>query len=468
MKPQLQFHGATQEVTGSMHVIHANGHSVALDCGLHQGRRAESNQKNRSWPTHPSKIDAVVLSHAHIDHIGKLPKLVADGFEGNVYGTPATLDLARILLADSAHIQKEDAEYWNKKRVKKGDEPIEPLYTQDDVDATMQRLQPIRLRNEKEVMPGITVRLHEAGHMLGSAGTLVTVDGQGSKPTRIVYTGDLGRPNTAILRDPAPLPECDYLICESTYGGRESPDPQDMPDRFRELLNKAIDRGGKIVVPAFAVGRTQTIVYLFHQMLEDQTLRKAVPLIVDSPLASAATQIFAKHADAYDEEASAFHKLAGSLFKSDWCEYTQNVEDSKALHGRAGPMIIVSASGMCEAGRILHHLKNNVEDPRNTVLIVGFQAQGTLGRRIADGAKEIRIFGETYEVRAPVRSLRGFSAHADESELLDHVKPLAGRVKKLFLVHGEGKQIDVFSDSLRGAGFGDVVIPERGQKFDLK
>ena len=468
MKTELRFHGAAGEVTGSMHLIEHNGRTVALDCGLFQGRRAEANAKNRSFPCDPAGIDAVVLSHAHIDHCGKLPRLVRAGFSGPVYATPATCDLVNILLADSAHIQEEDAEYWNKKRVRRGDAPIEPLYTQDDVEEVVQRLEPRQLGETFEVVPGVRVTLHEAGHMLGSAGMLLELaDGRRNGAVSLCFTGDLGRLNLPILRDPAPLPPCDYLICESTYGGRQTPDNDRMGEQLAEIINQTIDRGGKLIVPAFAVGRTQVIVYHIRQLAYGRHIAQDIPLIVDSPLAIRATEVFRQHPEVYDVEAAAFRRVTGGIFKCADCEYTRSVEQSKALHDRKEPMIIISASGMCEAGRILHHLKNNIGDPRNTILIVGYQAAHTLGRRLVEKHKRVRIFGELYDVKARVKTLNGFSAHANATELADWTAPLASRARRAFLVHGEPDQARALAATMQDRGFADVVTPETGQTFEI-
>ncbi len=468
MKAQLRFHGAAREVTGSMHLIEANGDVVCLDCGLFQGRRAEANAKNRTLPCDPWSIGAVILTHAHIDHCGRLPLLVKSGFTGAIYATPATCDLAEVLLADSAHIQQEDAEYWNKKRVKKGDAPIEPLYSQEDVEDTVKLLRPRGLREEFDVLPGMRARLHEAGHMLGSCGAKVQVDLTPGKTRSIVYTGDLGRKGMDILRDPDPLPECDYLICESTYGGRENSRPENMLEEFAEIINQTANRGGKLIIPSFAVGRTQVLVYEYHLCVHKGLIPRGIPLVVDSPLAVRATEVFRKHPEVFDREASAFNHLTGDMLSCDHCEYTRDVEESKQLHDRKGPMIIISASGMCEVGRILHHLKNNIENPANTILIVGYQAENTLGRRIAEKVRQVRIFGETYEVKAKVKVLTGFSAHASSKELIAAVEPLTERLRRIFLVHGEASQSQKLAEVMRGNGLADVVIPEPGQRFPIE
>jgi metallo-beta-lactamase family protein len=336
-----------------------------------------------------------------------------------------------------------------------------------DAAETFPRLTPHPLDETFDVEGVAHVTLHEAGHMLGSAIVEVDLrDGQ-SDAVRITYTGDLGRPGRAILRDPDPLPEADYLLCESTYGGRKTPDNEGMRQQLADIINKTIDRGGKVIVPAFAVGRTQVIVYHYHTLVEEGRIHKPIPIIVDSPLASRATEVFRRHPEVFDAEATDFRRNAGGLFKSDWAEYTRSVEDSKALHRRNESMIIVSASGMCEFGRILHHLKNNISDRRNTVIVVGYQAAHTLGRRLVEKEPKVKIFGEMYNVRADVHVLNGFSAHANCDELVEWTTPLAAQCRKAFLIHGEPDQSEKLAASMRQHGFKKVVIPQSGQTFDL-
>lgn len=469
MQTRLRFHGAAREVTGSMHLLEVNGHTIALDCGLFQGKRSEANAKNVSFPCPPGRIDAVVLSHAHIDHCGKLPRLVREGFAGPIFATPPTCDLVDILLADSAHIQYEDALYWNKKRVRRGDPPIEPLYSAEDAAAAVRQIQRRPLAEWFEVVAGVRARFTEAGHMLGSAMVSLEIDREaGMPPLRITYTGDLGRTGMEILRDPEPIPACDYLICESTYGGRMTADPESMRDQLAEVINRTVERGGKLIVPSFAVGRTQVLVYDYHVLMVEKKLNREIPVIIDSPLAVRATEVFRKHPDFYDREATAMQKLTGDMFAANGCEYIQDVEQSKALHGRHEPMMIISASGMCEVGRILHHLKNNIENSRNTILIVGYQAAHTLGRRLVEKATQVKIFGETYRVHAKVKVLNGFSSHANAAELLRAATPLAGSVRQVFLVHGETDQSEALAGSLRQNGFANISIPEPGQSFRLE
>lgn len=468
MRTRLRFYGAAQEVTGSMHLVEAEGRAIALDCGLFQGKRSLANERNRAFPCEPAKIDAVILSHAHIDHSGKLPALVRAGFAGPVFATPATRDLVEIMLADSAHIQQEDSLYWNKKRVRKGDAPIDPLYSQADVENTVTLLRARPLNAPFEVVPGVTAAFHEAGHILGSAGIALAVANGDGRAIRITYSGDLGRPGMPILPDPAPMPACDYLICESTYGGRLTPSPEEMGQPFADIINATIERGGKVIIPSFAVGRTQELIYFYHRLLREGRIARRVPFIVDSPLAVATTEVFRKHPETYDQEAACFNRQnGGNIFDCDGCRYIRDVEESKALHEDRSPMIIVSASGMCEVGRILHHLKNNIENPRNTVLIVGYQAANTLGRRLVEKEKQVRIFGETYRVRATVKVLNGFSAHANRQELIGMTTPLAAGARKAFVVHGEPDQAEALASAMRERGFADVVVPARDDTFDL-
>jgi metallo-beta-lactamase family protein len=467
MQTRLRFHGAAGEVTGSMHVLEVDGRRIALDCGLFQGKRSEATAKNTSFPYPPGSIDAVILSHAHIDHCGKLPRLVQAGFCGPIHATSPTCDLADLLLADSAHIQEEDAIYWNKKRVQRGDRPIEPLYTADDARAASRLLSPHDLATSFEVVPGVRARFVEAGHMLGSAMVALDIDRPGAAPLRVTYTGDLGRLGMEILRDPARIPECDYLVCESTYGGRVTPDAESMRDQLAEVINNTVERGGKIIVPSFAVGRTQVLIYDYHVLLVEKKIHRRIPVIIDSPLAVRATEVFRKHPEVYDREALAMRRLTGDMFDLDGVEYITNVERSKALHERNEPMMIISASGMCEVGRILHHLKNNIENRRNTILIVGYQAAHTLGRRLVEKAPSVRIFGETYEVGAKVKVLNGFSSHANAKEIIAQTSHLAQGTRRVFLVHGEPDQSAALAASMRQVGFSSVVIPEPGQSYTL-
>ncbi|MBN1346542.1 MAG: MBL fold metallo-hydrolase [Phycisphaerae bacterium] len=463
----LTFHGAAQEVTGSLHLLDVDGFRIALDCGMFQGRRAEGRIKNTSWPCPPEEIDAVVLSHAHIDHSGRLPRLVREGFTGPIYATPAARDLAAVMLADSAHIQEEDANYWNKKRVKRGEEAIEPLYTQEDSLRVIEQMFGIPYGRSFPLSQKVQVLYSDAGHMLGSGVVHLKIETGKDKHVSLVFTGDLGRPNMPILRDPSALPPCDYLICESTYGGRQTDPIVDMKERLAQVVETTVKRGGKVIVPSFSVGRTQVIVYSLHQLFVEGRL-KQIPVFVDSPLAVNATEVFRLHPECYDADARKFNSKIGDILGNGCCTYIRDVEESKALHRKRTPCVIISASGMCEFGRILHHLKNNIPSAKNTVLIVGYQAQHTLGRRLVEGAEEAKIFGEVYPVKAQVVVLNGFSAHANAGELKAMTAPLAQTCKHAFLVHGEMDQCEALRASLTESGFGQVSIPASGQTFELE
>ncbi len=464
--PELLFHGAAGEVTGSMHMVNVDGRWVALDCGLFQGRRAESEEKNRQWPLPPKELDAVVLSHAHADHAGRLPKLVRDGFEGPIFCTPATRDLCSIMLADSAHIQEEDVYYVNKRRARKKLPPIEPLYEYEHALAAIKQMQTCSFDRWFQVVPGLLAHFREAGHMLGSAGVWLEFAKRNGHTPSLYFSGDVGRPGTPILRDPAGFPPADTVVCESTYGARVTESVDDAETALIEVVRRTISRGGKVIIPAFSVGRAQTIVYFLHTAMVSRTLPR-MAIFVDSPLAVSATDIFRMHPECYDSEARAFHRVTGDILGSGCCNYIRNVEESKKLHERSEPCVIISASGMCEAGRIRHHLKNNVANERNTLLFPGYQAQNTLGRKITDGAKRITLFHEELEVRAEVVHLHGFSGHADQADLLRMFAEVNGQVGCVFLVHGEEEQSSVLTARLRESGFSTVTPAQRGERVSL-
>lgn len=462
---RLIFNGGCEEVTGSMHVLEHRGCHVALDCGLFQGRRAESNAKNRSFAVSADKIDSVILSHAHIDHCGRLPRLVKEGFKGTIYATPATRDLAAILLADSGHIQEDDAEFYNRKRLKPGEKPIEPLYTIADAVETMKHFVTVPYSKKFDLGNGIKAKLFDAGHILGSA--IVSVEMKDdSRTTRLVFSGDLGRPGLPILRDPAAMPDCDYLVVESTYGGRTHDNPADMKTSLLNEILSTFERRGKLIIPAFSVGRTQTLVYFISQLIHEGKLPH-IDVFVDSPLASDATEIFRSHPECFDGEATTWLKQLGDIMGTGCCQFTRNVAASKKLNRRRKPCVIISASGMCEAGRILHHLANSIGSKRNTILMVGFQAAHTLGRRIVEGEPRVRIFGRTYPVKASVRELNGFSSHADADELADWVARGAGHVREAFVVHGEQDQRQALADEMRRLGYSSVRCANHGDDAEL-
>jgi metallo-beta-lactamase family protein len=464
---ELMFHGAAGEVTGSMHMLRVGDRWVALDCGLFQGRRKDAEEKNKTWPMDPKEIEAVVLSHGHIDHSGCLPRLVRDGYDGPIYCTPATRDLAAIMLPDSAHIQEEDVYYVNKRRKRKGLDPIEPLYEYHDALGAIKMMQSISYDRLFQVVPGLLAKFQDAGHMLGSSGVQFTfAERKGESTPSLFFSGDVGRPDKPILRDPRPFPSVKTIICECTYGGRVQERVDDAKDKLTAIVKRTVERGGKVIIPAFAVGRTQTIVYFLHEQMVMGNLPR-IPMYVDSPLAVNATDVFKMHPECYDAEARAFHKVTGDILGSGYCTYIRSVDESKALNFQSGPMIIISASGMCEAGRIRHHIKNNIEDERSTILIAGWQAAHTLGRRLVEGAETISIFHEKYPVNAEVAQIHGFSGHADQQDLLNLMTPHVKKTKQVFLVHGEEDQAEAFKAKLEEAGFAKVVIATPGMKAKL-
>ncbi len=463
---KLTFHGAAREVTGSMHLIEADGMRIAIDCGMFQGRRDESNRKNRTFPFDVKNIHALILTHAHVDHCGRLPLLVKNGYGGRIYSTPATRDLCALLLPDSAHIQQEDAKYLNKKRERKGEPPIEPFYGDDDAVAALRLYQTVALNQPFYVTRRLRATFLPAGHMLGAAMVLLEYDADDGKKTTLLFSGDVGRFNMPMLPDPSPFPRCDYLICESTYGGRKHPPNDDLREQLADVVNDTVKRGGKLIIPAFSVGRTQVIAYFLHQLLNEEKIPQ-LPIYVDSPLAVNATEVFRLHPELFDREARAFQHETGDILGAECCNYIRDVEDSKAINRRRKPCIIISASGMCEAGRVLHHLKNNIQNSKNTVLIVGFQAAHTLGRRIVEKQPQVRIFNQTYKLKAKVEVLNGFSAHADRDELERLYRPIAPDCRRAFLVHGEEDQMRKMSDTMRERGFRNVEMPAPGDAFDL-
>ncbi|MFO7899510.1 MAG: MBL fold metallo-hydrolase [Planctomycetota bacterium] len=465
---KLTFIGAAGEVTGSLHLLETDAGRVLLDCGMFQGHRREAAKKNRAFPFEPGSIHAVVLSHAHIDHSGRLPFLHRQGFTGNIFTTSATRDLCSIMLRDSAHIQQMDAEYINRKRAKQGEEPVPPLYSQADATKVLRHFVSVGYGRRFSPMPGLTGRLVDAGHILGAA--LVRLDANGaSPPLRIGYACDLGRPGMPILRDPERLAEgdrLDVLILESTYGGRQHDPPENMQAELGGLVNRVVERGGKLVVPAFSVGRTQNVLYYLHKLFAEDRI-PAVPVFVDSPLSVNATDVFKMHPECYDEEAAAFVEDGDAVFTHRSIRYVSSLAESKSLQRRRKPAIIISASGMCEAGRILHHLKNTITRNRNAVAIVGFMAEHTLGRRLVERQKQIKIFGKMYPVRCEIATLNGFSAHADHEQLLDYADTVAGPDTRIFLVHGEPKATRPLADGLRERGYTDVTVAAPGLTVDL-
>ena len=461
----LQFWGAARNVTGSRHLLGYGAKRVLLDCGMFQGRRQESTRLNSKLPFDARSLDAVVLSHAHIDHSGILPVLAKDGYRGPVFCTKATADLLPVMLRDSAYIQEKDA-HWLNKRLGHGEKRVEPLYSIDDVETLLGCVEGISYAREFRVIDGIDCVFRDAGHILGSASVHLDCAQAGADPLRLVFSGDLGRDHLPILRDPVPLETADVLIVESTYGNRLHEEILGIEERLGKIVRRTVDRGGKVIIPAFAVGRSQEIVFELHQLMVGGEI-PAIPIYIDSPMTLKASHVFAQHRECFDEETWEFIKSGEDPFGFDRMHYVESVEESKDLNNRREPCVIISASGMAEAGRILHHLKNNVGDPRNTILIVGFQGEHTLGRRLEDGAKEVRILGEIYEVRAEVKALHAFSAHADRDDLLAWVGGAKKQPRKIFVVHGEEAASLSLAAALEKQGTAEVIVPSYGESFTL-
>jgi metallo-beta-lactamase family protein len=452
-----------------MHLLSLNGGQVLLDCGLYQGRRKEAFERNRSLPFDARDIDAVVLSHAHIDHSGNLPSLVKNGFSGPIYATSATRDLAASMLLDSAHIQESDVAYVNKRRARQGKVLFEPLYTRQDASNTLTHFTSVEYERPFEPLPGLQVHFRDAGHILGSALVVLDVDEAGRR-FRLVFSGDIGRKGLPILRDPQAAEDADYVIMESTYGNRMHASTGEAKEMLRQAVQETYERRGKLLIPAFAVGRTQELAYRLNQLWEAGQL-PPIDVFVDSPLAVNLTEAFRLHPEVYDEEmrAAKLNEVDRDPLGFKRLRYIRSVEDSKRLNDLETPAVIISASGMCEAGRILHHLKNNIENPRTTVLFVSYQAEHTLGRKLLDGQDPVPILGGEYRVRAQVKRADGYSAHADRAELLSWAARVQaeGDLKRVFLVHGEEESMLALAEGLRGQGIAQVEMPERGQVFEL-
>jgi len=464
----LEFWGAARATTGSMHLLGVDGKRIVLDCGLFQGRREESWRRNRDFPYPPADFDSVVLSHAHIDHTGNLPNLAKQGFKGKVFATAATVDLCRVMLRDSAHVQERDIEYVNKKHAQRGEKAFKVLYTMEDAERVLDQFEGRDYGRPFAVSPEVQCAYLDAGHILGSAIVVLDIK-ENSTQKRIVYTGDLGRRNLPILRDPQAPDWADVLIIESTYGNRRHDDITTCKEKLRQVVERVAGRQGKIIVPAFSVGRSQEFVFCLHSLFNEGKLPR-IPVYVDSPLALEATQVFRNHPECYDAEMRQMLETSDDAFGFSGLRYIQTVEESKALNSQTGPCIIISASGMCEAGRILHHLKNNIENPANCVLVIGYMAENTLGRKIVERQGEVKIFGEPYRLRAEVAVLNAFSAHADSEDLMDFARRIAasGRLRKVFVVHGEPDRsmplVERLQKELSGV---EVHYPERGSSYKL-
>ena len=465
----IQFVGAAQEVTGSKHLVHTKHATVLLDCGMFQGRRRDSIEKNKHLGFDATKVDVAVLSHAHIDHSGALPFLVKNGFEGSIYATPATRDLCAVMLEDAANIQESDARYINKtiERDHVDMDRVEPLYQQKDVAGVLSRMIGVPYRTPISLADGVKLTFFDAGHVLGSAVVILDIEDEG-KVKRLVFTGDLGRNNMPILRDPEIVGGASTLLIESTYGDRLHEPIGAMEGELGGIISRVYKRGGKIVIPSFALERAQEVIYALKRLRIRGEI-PPIPVFVDSPLTVKITDIFKLHPECYDEETRALIAGHASPFDFEALRYVSTVEDSKGIDADKHPAIIISASGMCEAGRILHHLKATVEDPANAVCLVGFQAQHTLGRRISERRPRVKIFGVERDLRAEVYSLSGFSAHADQKDLLSYVDELkkTGSLEHVALVHGEPPAQRVLRDKMMERGMKRVDIPASGDVLSV-
>jgi metallo-beta-lactamase family protein len=459
MQMKLRFLGAAQNVTGSRHLLEVNGSKILVDCGLYQERQFQ----NRNWDPFgvaPSSIDALFLTHAHLDHCGLLPKLVKDGFRGRVYCTSATADIARIILQDSARIQEEDAEFKlkrHKKESRQGPYPVAPLYTADDVTACLPLLTPVEYQETIQVRPGLSARLCEAGHVLGSAVVRVTAELNGERRT-VLFSGDIGRPNRPIVRDPATVEDADYILIESTYGDRVHESSQDLKQQIANVIKAAQQVGGNIVVPSFALERSQEVLYYINELFVEDAVRRLF-VFLDSPMAADILAVFQRHQDLFDQEIQDFIRQHGSPFLFPGLKVTSTSEESKAINLIKGSIVVISGSGMCTGGRIKHHLANNISRRECTIMFVGYQAEGTLGRLIVDGKKEVRILGQVYPVKAKIVQIQGFSGHADKNELLAWLGALKHPPRGIFVVHGEPKSAQHFADTVRAQTGWKVSVP---------
>ncbi|MBN1163818.1 MAG: MBL fold metallo-hydrolase [Candidatus Krumholzibacteriota bacterium] len=465
MSIKLKFLGGVREVTGSNHLITTGNSKIIIDCGLFQGHRGEYFEKNSRFSFSPDSLNAMILSHAHIDHSGNIPNLVKQGFASRILTTDATRDLCSAMLPDSGHIQEEDIKYVNKIHRKKGLPPVTPLYTRKDAEKSLQYFSGHPYRQKVMATEDVSVTFYDAGHVLGSSTPLLEIGNGEKDDIKIAYAVDLGRKNIPILNDPETPPAIDYLILESTYGGRLHDPVDKAKDRLAEIITGTAKRGGKIIIPSFALERTQEIAYYLNQLLLEDRI-PGIPIYVDSPLAVNITEIFIKHPECYDQEMYDAFRSGMDPLGTNRIKYITDVEESKALNQDDQPMIIISASGMCEAGRIVHHLKNNIGDPRNTVLVIGYMAQNTLGRRIVEKHEQVRIFGEDQALRAQVVVMNTFSAHADRNDLFDYVKPLKNKLKKIFIVHGEEDQSEKLYRLLTDNGF-PAFFPQLEEEIEL-
>lgn len=463
---KLHFLGATRTTTGSMYLVEVNGQRLLLDCGLYQGKRDESIERNRNFPFDARQIDAVLLSHAHLDHCGNLPNLCRHGFQGSIYSTFATRDLAAIMLEDSAEIQRADAEFVSKKRAKTGLPPVLPLYSGADAEKAVRQFISLNYDRPFHPVDGVTVTFRDSGHILGAAQVALDIRENG-RAFRYLFSGDIGRGNDEILRDPDPVDGVDILQIESTYGGRDHASKPGASAEVGRLVRETLARNGKVIIPSFSVGRTQDIVYTLHQLTDAGQLPK-VPIFVDSPLSVNATEVYRLHPECFNASTYRFLREKSNPFGMENLTYIRELAHSMRLNDLKEPAIIISASGMCEAGRIRHHLKNHIGDPANLILFIGYCAEHTLGAQIMAGNPVVNIFGEPHHVRAKIASIDSFSGHADRTELRNYLEKISGNLRHIFVIHGEETQSLALAETLRGLKpAANVVVPEPGQAVEV-
>ncbi len=460
---RIHFMGGADTVTGSQHIVEANGFQILRDCGLFQGKRREAEKINSEFLYDPGALHSMILSHAHIDHCGCIPKLIASNFQKPIHAISATTEIAAIMMKDSARIQEQDAAYLNQKNNRKGQPPVRPLYTVEDAEAAAKLMVGHDYHRRMELAPGIAHESFDAGHVLGSALSLFTLEESGRRH-RLGFAVDLGRRGLPILRDPEYIGEVDTLVIESTYGNRRHDNANSATAQLGEVVRRTLERRGKVLIPAFALERAQEIIYHLGRLWCDGQLPHA-PIYMDSPMATAITRVFGQQLDLFDEDAHHLLKCIRSPFGGGFIHFTSNVEESKAITASDEPCIVIAASGMCESGRILHHLKAGIGNPLNSVAIVGYQAINTLGRRLMEGEKIVRIFGDEFDVKAEIHTLKAFSAHADSEELMNYVRHV--RPARTFLVHGEQESREAFAESIRAEKLSDVYLPRRGEVIEL-
>ena len=464
MTATIKFCGGVGRVTGSMHLLTVDRAKILIDVGLFQGRRDDYYKINSEFPINPSEVDGCIISHAHIDHCGNFPTLVTKGFKNNAYLTPSTKDLCEYMLPDSGHIQEEDIKYVNKMNRRRGRPSRSPLYTKQDAENALQYLKPLDYHKKLKVAPNVELTFFDAGHILGSSIPTIDIPTK-NRMMRIVYAVDLGRPNLPYLRDPEIPKGVNYLIIESTYGGRSHSGIETTEEKLLEVINKTIDRGGKVIIPSFALERAQEILYFLTRLLRQKRMRN-IPIYLDSPLAVRVTNVFKDNWEYFDKETQELFKKGQSPLSHKNITYITDVGQSKGLHDQTGPMIIISASGTCENGRILHHLKNNIENPYNTIIVVGYMPEHTLGRKIVERQPMVNIFGRPYELKAEVVVMDSFSAHADKDDIVRYVKACGKDLKKVFLVHGEPTQSEELRQNLASLNV-RVSVPKRNEIVNL-